>query len=438
MHIFKNIFINLELIMYKKILLLFLIIFVNSAYAEFELDTIKIPDREPINQPINNYDPSTNSYPDPFSEDEVLFTIDKNNFSEYIDNLLTSGQVEMFKTYPDTFKMNVYPSRRSCAVPQEVLQLTSQNAELTDEGDGLIGVVGSIPFPNPSEALHHVWNHILRYRGVNIYGSSPFYIINPDSSITYGAGEAIAINYWNPFVKNEKGLQGMLMSKVTHPPRLADASLLVIESLNALKTPRKAWVYNPGTRRVRRAPDIAYDYKPTSSQGITTTDQFDGFNGAKDRYDWQFIGMQQRLMPYNAYKLHETEIDKLLTRHHIDQDYLRYELVNVNVVQADLKKDKRHILPHRRMYFDADSHNMLVEETFDKENEIMAYREFPVINYYDQPMCLSVHSATYDFASRRYQLSSVRSIDIPKIQWRLEEPHDESKFTPEGLKRFAR
>ncbi len=424
--------------MYKKILFLFLIIFVNSAYAEFDLDSIKIPDREPINQPINNYDPSTNSYPDPFSEDEVLFTIDKNNFSKYIDDLLTPGQVEMFKTYPDTFKMNVYPSRRSCAVPQEVIQLTSQNAELTDEGDGLIGVVGSIPFPNPSEALHHVWNHILRYRGVNIYGSSPFYIINPDSSITYGAGEAIAINYWNPFVKNEKGLQGMLMSKVTHPPRLADASLLVIESLNALKTPRKAWVYNPGTRRVRRAPDIAYDYKPTSSQGITTTDQFDGFNGAKDRYDWQFIGMQQRLMPYNAYKLHETEIDKLLTRHHIDQDYLRYELVNVNVVQADLKQDKRHILPHRRMYFDVDSHNMLVEETFDKENEIMAYREFPVINYYDQPMCLSVHSATYDFASRRYQLSSVRSIDIPKIQWRLEEPHDESKFTPEGLKRFAR
>ena len=40
------------------------------------------------------------------------------------------------------------------------------------------------------------------------------------------------------------------MSKVTHPPRLADASLLVIESLNALKTPRRAWAYNPGTRRV--------------------------------------------------------------------------------------------------------------------------------------------------------------------------------------------
>ena len=53
-------------------------------------------------------------------------------------------------------------------------------------------------------------------------------------------------------------------------------------------------------------------------------------------------------------------------------------------------------------------------------------------------MCLSIHSATYDFASRRYQLQSVRSTDIPKVQWRLSEPHDEKMFTPEGLKRFAR
>ena len=51
------------------------------------------------------------------------------------------------------------------------------------------------------------------------------------------------------------------MSKLPSP-RLADASLLVIESLNALKTPRRAWVYNPGTRRVRRAPDIVTTINP--------------------------------------------------------------------------------------------------------------------------------------------------------------------------------
>ncbi len=418
--------------------ILIIIFFYASLPVQADVTLLKIGNKEPITSPIELYDEETNSYPDPFVNDEVLFEINGDNYLSYADKILTAGQIEMFESYPDTFKMKVYKSRRSCAVPPEVTDLTINNAVLTDNGEGLEGVVGSIPFPNPTEALHHVWNHILRYRGVDIYGSSPFFIVNPDGSTTFGAGEAIAKNYWNPFTKNEKGLQGMIMSKVTQPPRLADASLLVIESLNALKKPRQAWVYNPGTRRVRRAPDIAYDYKPSANQGLTTTDQFDGFNGAKDRYEWTLIGKQQRLMPYNAYKFHEEPIDQLLTAYHVNQEFLRYELVNVHVVNASLKDDKRHIIPKRIMYFDSDSHNMLVEETYDDKQEIMSYREFPIINFYDQPMCLSIHSATYDFATKRYQLTNVRSSDIPKIQWRLEEPHDEKKFTPEGLKRFAR
>ncbi len=426
--------------MIKKIKILLIILLIPlCGHADSTLILENIGERAPITSPLIEYDPESDSYPDPFSSDQVLLTINVKNYTKYKDTILTPGQIKMFEAYPDTFKINVYPSRRSCAVPPEVLELTDNNALLIDDGEGVEGIVGSIPFPNPTEALHHVWNHILRYRGVEIYGASPFYIINPDGTHTFGAGEAVAKNFWNPFVRDEKkGLQGMLMTKVTHPPRLADASTLVIESLNAFKTPRKAWVYNPGTRRVRRAPDITYDYKPSASQGLTTVDQFDGFNGAKDRYNWSDIGIQLKLMPYNAYKFHETQIEEVLTPYHVNQDYLRYELVNVNVVKATLKKDKRHIIPQRIMYFDTDSHNMLAEETFDDQSNLMAYREFPIINFYDQPMCLSIHSATYDFATRRYQLQNVRSTDIPKVQWRLNEPHDEKMFTPEGLKRFAR
>ena len=426
--------------MFLKINILFIILFSTLfSIADSFFNIEDIGDRVPIISPLQDYNPELNSYPDPFSEDQVLLVINADNYDEYKDSILTSGQIKMFETYPATFKMNIFPSKRSCAVPPEVLELTDKNAILTDEGEGVDGVVGSIPFPYPTEALHHVWNHILRYRGVEIFGSSPFYIVNPDGTRTYGAGEAIAKNFWNPFVRDEKkGLQGMLMTKVTHPPRLADASTLVIESLNAFETPRKAWFYNPGTRRVRKAPDLSYDYKPSASQGLTTVDQFDGFNGAKDRYHWTDMGKQLRLMPYNAYKFHETSIEEVLTPYHVNQEYLRYELVNVNVVEARLKDDKRHIIPKRIMYFDTDSHNMLMEETFDNENSLMAYREFPIINFYDQPMCLSIHSATYDFATRRYQLQNVRSIDIPKVQWRLDEPHKIKMFTPEGLKRFAR
>ena len=423
---------------YKIIIFLINIFLTNLVYAENYIENYEIKDRQPINEPIGSYDPEINSYPDPYPDDKILLVIDKDNFNQFAGTILTPGQLEMFKLYPETFKMNVYESRRSCSVPPEVYQLTKENALLIDEGEGVKGVVGSIPFPNPSEALHHVWNHILRYRGVEIFGSSPFYIINPDGSRTYGAGEAIAKNFWNPFTKNDKGLQGMIMIKVTHPPRLADASALIIESLNAFETPRRSWVYNPGTRRVRRAPDIAYDYKPSASQGITTADQSGGFNGAKDRYDWKSLGVQKKLMPYNSYKFHETPIEDVLQPYHVNQDFLRYELVNVNVVQADLKSGKRHIIPHRTMYFDLDSHNMLSEETYDGERVLQTYREFPLINFYDQPMCLSIHEATYDLTTKRYELSSVRSVDIPKIQWRLEVPHEERMFTPEGLKRFAR
>jgi len=408
-----------------------------SAGPIFSNETIG--ERAPITSPLSEFNSKLNSYPDPFLSDQVILTINEENYTSFQENLLTPGQIKMFETYPKTFEMNIYPSRRSCAVPPEVLALTNKNASLIDDGEGVEGVVGSIPFPNPSEALHHVWNHILRYRGVEIYGASPFYIVNPDGTQTYGAGEAIAKNFWNPYVRNEEvGLQGMLMTKVTNPPRLADASTLVIESLNAFKSPRKSWVYNPGTRRVRRAPDISYDYMPSAAQGLTTVDQVDGFNGAKDRYHWIDLGEQLRLMPYNAYKFHETRIDEVLTPHHVNQDFLRYELVKVNAVEAKLKDDKRHIIPKRIMYFDTDSHNMLSEDTFDDTGHIMAYREFPLINFYDQPMCLPIHSATYDFATRRYQLQSIRSIDIPKVQWKLNEPHDIKMFTPEGLKRFAR
>ena len=118
----------------------------------------------------------------------IIFTITNENYLEFSENLLTSGQLEMFKKYPETFKMNIYKSRRSCAVPPEVLALTKSNAILTDGGEGIEGVVGSIPFPQPSEALHHVWNHILRYRGVEISGSSPFFIIDPD-------GVKVELNY---------------------------------------------------------------------------------------------------------------------------------------------------------------------------------------------------------------------------------------------------
>ena len=419
---------------------LFLFFLPFSLSAEIQFTINDIGDLKPITEPIKGYVDEINFYPNPYEEDKVLFTINSNNFYEYKDHL-TAGQIKMFESYPLTFKMNIFPSQRSCAVPDEVLELSQDgNAKLIDEGEGIEGVIGSIPFTNPSEPLHHVWNHILRYRGVNIKGGAPYYLVDYTGNKIRGAGEVIAINYWNPFIENNdnKGLQGKLMSKVTHPPRLADAGVLVIESLNAFKTPRRAWIYSPATRRVRRAPDISYDNYNTFSQGLTTVDSYDGFNGAKDRYDWSNIATELKFMAYNNYEFYNTENEDLLTPFHINQDFIRYELVRVNTVRAELKEGKRHILPYRTMYFDYDSHNMLAEDVYDSQMNIIRHRELPIINFYEEPMCLAIHAATYDFLTKKYLVNNVRSTEVEKVIWRLEKPHNEKMFTPEGFKRWAK
>ena len=55
---------------------------------------------------------------DPFPEDKPLFEITGANFQEYSD-FLTDGQKKMFETYPDTYRMPVYQTRRTASNPQK-------------------------------------------------------------------------------------------------------------------------------------------------------------------------------------------------------------------------------------------------------------------------------------------------------------------------------
>ena len=91
--------------------------------------------------------------------------------------------------------------------------------------------------------------------------------------------------------------------RVSAPARLAGNVLLVHDSLDQLKEPRMAWVYNAGQRRVRRAPQVAYDGPGTASDGMRTSDNFSMYNGAPDRYNWTLVGKKEIYIPYNSGKL---------------------------------------------------------------------------------------------------------------------------------------
>ena len=81
---------------------------------------------------------------------------------------LTEGTKELLKRYP-TMRVDVYPTHRTVAVPQRVLDNTAKNAtgaKTVDGGVALENVMAGYPFPIPKTGSEAIWNHLLRYNGL--------------------------------------------------------------------------------------------------------------------------------------------------------------------------------------------------------------------------------------------------------------------------------
>ena len=348
---------------------------------------------------------------DPFTGDKVLYTITAKNLAEYKD-LLTPGQIKLFETYPDTYKMSVYQTRRSASYPDHVYQATLDNAtkaELVEGGNGIIEAAIGVPFPIPKDGLEAIWNHILRYRGEKIIREGGQAAPTASGDYTYmGFDDQLLIPYGVKGVKaadlQKTNILFKFKQKVTEPARLAGTALLVHETMDQIKTPRQAWTYNTGQRRVRRAPNVAYDAPGTASDGLRTTDDFDMFNGAPNRYTWTLKGKQELLIPYNDYRLHSDNLkyDQILQPGHINPDLVRYEKHRVWVVEANLKSDTRHTYKKRVFYIDEDSWQVAVTDIYDNRDELYRVGVAHGINYYEVPTQWSTLEVFHDLQSRRY------------------------------------
>ena len=105
----------------------------------------------------------------PFPDDKVLYTVTGQNMDKY-KKYLTPGQAAMLKQYDD-YKLAVYKSRRTCAVPDSVYAATKRNAkvaELVGGGNGVAKGIMGFPFPIPNNAYEIIWNHTLRYRSFKL------------------------------------------------------------------------------------------------------------------------------------------------------------------------------------------------------------------------------------------------------------------------------
>lgn len=91
--------------------------------------------------PHVQYRGSGTFYPSAYADEQPLFTITAQNYREYLDHL-TEGQVALFKTYPDTFRMPVYPSKRDTRYSDFIHENAKKNAlsaRLVEGGNGITG-----------------------------------------------------------------------------------------------------------------------------------------------------------------------------------------------------------------------------------------------------------------------------------------------------------
>ncbi|MCL1114735.1 MULTISPECIES: DUF1329 domain-containing protein [Shewanella] len=393
-----------------------------------------------ITKPVAGYTKGMH-HPDPFPEDKILFTITNANKAQYAE-FLTPGQNKLFELYPDTYKMNVYQTRRSASVPQYVYDATKNNAvtaELVSQGNGISGATIGVPFPIPSNGLEVIWNHILRYRGVDVetYRSQAA----PTSTGAYTLvenAEEIRFEYTRPEITLDKLKETNTLfyfkQVVTQPARLAGTALLVKETMDQEALPRQAWTYNTGQRRVRKAPNVAFDTPGTVSDGLRTTDDFDMFNGSPSRYNWELVGKKEIYIPYNDYKLHSDKLkyDQILKPGHINPEFARYEKHRVWEVKATLKDGMRHIYKSRVFYIDEDSWQIALTDMYDNRDELYRVGVAHSINYYDALTNWSTLEVFHDLQSRRYL---AMGLDNEGRMYNFDASLSESNFTPDALRR---
>ena len=373
------------------------------------------------------------------------YSVDGSNYMQHADKL-TDGQMKAFENYAD-YRIDVYAASAECRLPDAVRAVSGSNSKMINGNEGIEwNTIGSKPFPNPTEAQHYIWNHrSAPHYNASIHRTLVAYIVKNDGSFTIGKGD----NYIefpgaldSPLRgKVDPNIYALYMVKNLSPARIAGTLTMLHDPYDSAVEQRKAWQYSPATRRVRRAPDVAYDSFVDQTGGLATIDSYNMFTGAQDRFDWNLVGKKTMLIPHANHELSKVgAADKITSsRNFIDPSLYRYEEREVAIVEATLKEGSRHIFPRQMMYVSTDEHNgIMIRDHYDGQGNL-AKHQIGSRRVDGSGVCQFNGEQTIDFATRSFV-----------IQNTLGEGHDDlaleydtinmgmNFYSPDGLRRFAR
>jgi hypothetical protein len=365
--------------------------------------------------------------------EKPLYSIDAANVDKYADKL-SPGQIQLIKEKKG-YRMDVYPSHRTCQVPDWVEQNTRQNitaAKMDAAGEAVkAGVFPGVPFPHPTTGAQVVWNYQLHYRGVGAEwprvptavsprpGSSEWILLMGPQTMYFPWGKpgqtspdqvgdlefAIHFGYQSPAAMAGQGLMGL-----SYFGKQADV-----------------YYYFPGQRRVRRMPAYSYDAPQIGFENQYTVDEAWLFNGALDRFNWKLVGKREMLVPYNDFAMYDfnSKFEDVAKTDGIDASHRRYEMHRVWVVEATVKPSVRHVASKKVMYIDEDSWLLLVGEDYDAQGKLWKVREgYPIPVWELGGSCDMAPFAQYDLLNGRYVFDQSTIGAGKDIRW-FEQTNDE-------------
>lgn len=402
-------------------------------------------------------------YVDPYADDKPLFTITAQNYEQYQDKLLP-GTIAMLKKYPETFFVTVYPTRRSAAVPQWHYENSVWNASNTRFCDPPPGpnreyrcldtstYRPGVPFPIPNNGAEAAYNH-----GMYFFGKSHVwrgYAFNAFADGTYAEtvkiDRSLLAQYMDPqekptgdFFSRRGGAMWCFGQEDIEPPRTAGS---IFGGCNYFSSQDfDAYIYIPGQRRVRKAPEIGfYDSPGTGSDGLRTADSrtMFGMTGDEEWYTYSEPQRKEYFIPYNSYKLASPEYDfgDIVKPGHVNSELKRYELHRVWALEMKLKPGFRHLSPHRFVYYDEDSWAGTAAEMYDAKDQLWRVLESYSLQFYDVPMLSwwgddhsDLINGRHSSSNAFYNVGAKRGGAPPDFV----NPPDQSYFTPAGLRKYG-
>ena len=346
--------------------------------------------------------------PNPFGAEKPRLAIDAKNMAQHAAQL-TEGTKALLQKYP-SFRVDVYPTHRSVAFPKFVADNTAKNAvraKTQNDGRSMEGAHAGFPFPMPKTGYEAMWNHLVRFNG-QAYEAKYRNLSVDASGRTTLSTEGVSTQEY-PFWDSSKTASDTfwrIKIAYTGPARRAGETLMLIDPLDIGAKDRRAWLYLPGQRRVKVAPDLSHDTPNPGTAGATTFDDTFIFNGSMDRFDFKLVGKKEMMVPYNAYAaVYQAKQDDLLKPNHLNPDLVRWELHRVWVVEATLREGKRHVYSKRTFYLDEDSWAALASDEYDARGQLYRTGFAYMAPSYDLPAPYTDMFGHYDLISRIYSLT---------------------------------